>query len=150
MLLATFSAMIFTHSVAASNCSAEPEEDPVMVDEGDNALFSITINCDTTYWTWRTFRYVYNTQDDSANSPDDYDERRNGAHVFYPGNHNSTRTTGVNTYADNDCEGDEEFKLVYTLQGKTNAGWTDWSGGVGGLPGTLSVSSRINDKTPRC
>ncbi len=152
MALLALSAMVFAQPVAADDCSVAVDEDPVLVKEGEYAMFRIEVRCDTKGWTWTTFRYLFDTADDSAKSPEDYNSVTAGAHVFYAGTGNSTakRSAGIKVLADDECEGDEEFKLEYRLQGQTHSGWVDWSGGIGGLPGTFSISSRIEDQTAGC
>ena len=136
------SAMVFPWPVAATTCSYTVAADPVTVAEGDDAVFRITVECDTSGWTWDKFRYAYGTVDDSAKSSDDY-QGKTGAHVFTSGS-STTRSATVKTYDDDECESDEIFELKYELQGYTKAGWTDWpDGGSTGLPGSFSVKGKI-------
>ena len=143
LILVALSAIVLAQPVAANNCETKFPTNDVQVEEGDDAVLRIKVNCDTRNWTFRTFRYSYRTVDGSAKSSHDY-RGKLGAHVFHPsGGPNYTRTTSVKIKTDNRCEGDEKFTMKYTLEGKTKAGWTDWSHGVGGLRGSFAVTIKI-------
>ena len=142
--------MIFVHPVVATSqgdCSVDYPTNPVPVNEGKLGKFRFKISCDTNGWSeFQTFRYKYTTQQDSAKGSVDY-RGKAGVHVFYPARGpNYTRTTTVTTLADSKCESDEKFRIRYHLQGKTDAGWTDYTRGWGGLVGGFVVVAKIKDK----
>ncbi len=143
--LIALSAMVFVQPVTADDCSLTIEADPVEVKEGNKAVFRIKVQCAASFWRpGSKFRYKFQTQDDSAGR-DDY-KWRSGSHVFSRGS-TSTRRVTVKTYDDDECEGDEEFKLNFTLEGKVKGSWHDWSGGAIGLPGTFWIKGVIEDQT---
>ena len=142
------SAMVFVQPVTANDCSLTIEADPVEVKEGHKAVFRIKVECAAGFWQpGSKFRYKFQTQDDSTDR-DDY-KWRSGSHVFSRGS-TSTRRVTVKTYDDDECEGDEEFKLNFKLEGKVRGSWRDWSGGAIGLPGTFSIKGVIEDQTSGC
>ncbi len=145
-VLIALSAMVFVQPVTADDCNVDYHKNAVPVDEGETGIFRFKVQCDTTLWIFKTFRYKYTTQEDSAKNSVDYKEKA-GVHVFHPaGGPNYTQVTSVNTLADDECEGDEIFRIKYSLEGNTKAGWTDWSAGARGLPGSFTVVAKIQDK----
>ncbi len=151
LLLLGLSVLVLANPVMANDCSFEVTQDPVSVDEGKRAKFEISIKCDVSKWSWKTFRYAYRTVDDTAESSDDY-SGKTGNHTFNNPQRGTTyvKTTRVTTKADNVCESIETFDMDYDLQGKTKAGWTDWTSGAGGLPGSFKISANIADQTSGC
>ena len=148
--LIALSAMVFVQPVTAQpDCSLTVEADPVEVKEENKAVFKFKVQCDAGFWrpSRSKFRYKFQTQDDSAGR-DDY-KWRSGSHVFSQGSASNRRVT-VETYDDDECEGDEEFKLNFGLEGMVKGAWRDWSGGAIGLPGTFSIKGVIEDQTSGC
>ena len=145
--LIALSAIVFVPPVAADECSHEVEADPVEAKEGNNAVFRIKAQCSGPWPPGFKFRYNFQTQDDSTGR-NDY-KWRSGSHVFSRGS-STTRRVTVKTYDDDECEGDEEFKLNFELQGMVKGIWMDWAGGHRGLPGSFSIRGVIEDQTSGC
>ena len=147
--LLALAAMTIAQPVVANTCEFEYPENQVEAAEGDDAAFKISVRCQSAIWSSATFRYMYRTSGGSADSPDDYTFNA-GNHVFSQTNSSADRVVTVETKDDDECEGDERFKVIYKLEGVEHGIWVDWSTGRLGLPGRVAIGAEIEDQTAGC
>lgn len=138
-------ALVLAQPVAADDCSLDVEADPVEAQEGGKAVFRIKVQCAASVMRLGSLRYKFSTQEQSAQDPEDY-KWRAGEHVFSERS-KATKRISVHTHADDECEDDEIFKLNFRLSQGRRGLWEDRPGGAYGLPGTFSLTGKIQDQT---